>query len=456
MKIHYCKTQLKPIFSASRPLSLIIMAIIIITLLDSPLSTSLNSYAQTSARVTGRPQPTSTNAVIPKASIQWSPKIRPGFFEQVNERYLILNGKSQINNPNFKFFSDQWYQKTHGTVLVVKFTGRNTNPSSVAIKLINVLNAKPGTRQTFKELRLGDTITTLPFAPGDNMQQRHFLISNDVASGYYILNLIVNFGSHLSIVYTGKVFVPAAKTPVGATAHSTTVVRATAKARASATAKATATAGPTIIINCPSTQHFDDNLSKCIDNTPPIPIHICNPNVELCDYVYVPPVLLPPPIPGPSCTIPGQTYDTETASCVTPPHLPFEHCSTSDASGNCLNLPAQKPTTCSDGSTPDANGNCPPTNPNLNQPPCIDNPAVGSICPTSPPPLTSQSQGGQQLCPDGSPPADDGSCPPPPPHTPTQQPVDPCVQDPSAPGCSTTPPSPYSWYGSSNERQEST
>src|SRR5690242_1879953 len=125
MKIHYCKTQLKPIFSASRPLSLIITAIIIITLLASPLSASLNSYAQTSARVTGRPQSTSTNAVIPRASIQWSPKIRPGFFEQVNERYLILNGKSQINNPNFKFFSDQWYQKTHGTVLVVKFTGRN-------------------------------------------------------------------------------------------------------------------------------------------------------------------------------------------------------------------------------------------------------------------------------------------------------------------------------------------
>jgi hypothetical protein len=149
--------------------------------------------------------------------------------------------------------------------------------------------------------------------------------------------------------------------------------------------------------------------------------------------------------------------------------------STPDANGNCFqttNQPSSPsmPQICSDGSTPvngicpttkqlsptcpggsppDANGNCPPTNPNLNQTPCIDNPAVGSICPTSPPPPTQQ----PTLCPDGSQPAADGSCPSPPP--PAQQPVNPCIQDPSAPGCSTTP-TPYSWYGSSNERQEST
>ncbi|MGB8034403.1 MAG: hypothetical protein WCF03_11355, partial [Nitrososphaeraceae archaeon] len=70
-------------------------------------------------------------------------------------------------------------------------------------------------------------------------------------------------------------------------------------------------------------------------------------------------------------------------------------------------------------------------------------------------------------CPDGSPPAADGSCPSPP-LTPQSQggqqsltspPPDPCSQDPSSPGCQPTAPppdntppptSPYSWYGSSS------
>jgi hypothetical protein len=126
------------------------------------------------------------------------------------------------------------------------------------------------------------------------------------------------------------------------------------------------------------------------------------------------------------------------------------------ANGTCP--PSQQPVTCPDGSQPDAAGNCltatlPPANLQA-QPPattCPDGsqPDAAGNCPPPQQPVT---------CPDGSTPAADGSCPPPPISNPAQ----PCIDNPavgltcpSTPQETTPPTSPYSWY-SGEERQKST
>lgn len=313
-----------------KTVTIIVIIILIQALISSPFLASVKVFATTTGASRASTSSTPRGVGVPTASVQWEPKLHPGVFEQVNERYLISKGKSQVNNPNFKFFSDKWYEETHGTVIVVKFTVRNANPSFVAIKLINVLNAKPGTRQTFNELKLGNTITTLPLAADDNNQKRHFLISNDVASGYYVLNLIPTFGDHTSIVYTGKIFVPATKTPAGSSGHSTTVVRSTTKV--TSTAKTTG-----------------GNFSS------PPPLDCPNGARRLADGTC------------PTSPSPGESSGTTSAPIVTAP-------------------------SCPDGSQPAADGSCPlppppdttPPPPDTTPPPCTDGsqPASDRACST--------------------------------------------------------------------------
>lgn len=51
---------------------------------------------------------------------------------------------------------------------------------------------------------------------------------------------------------------------------------------------------------------------------------------------------------------------------------------------NMTSATSTQQSTCPDGSTPAADGSCPP--PPISNPtqPCIDNPAIGSTCPSSP------------------------------------------------------------------------
>jgi hypothetical protein len=307
-----------------------------------PASTTstTKSFSAPTPSITTSTSSTATRSVgIPTASIQWDPKLHPGAFEQVNERYLILKSNSIVHNPNFKFFSDNWYQETHGTVIVVKFTGRNANPPFVNVKLINVLNPKPGTRQTFSQLKIGNTITTLPLAPGDNNQRRHFLIPNDVAGGYYLLDLIPTFGGHTSAVYTGKIFVPATKTPAGST-----VVRSNSKSTTKLIVTPPCPDGAQRLPNgtCPTTPCPDGAQRLPNGTCPTTPPPLCPDGSQPAADGSCP--LPPPPPPPPTTTCPDGSQPAADGSCPLPPPPP-----------------PPPPTTCPDGSQPAADGSCPPS-----------------------------------------------------------------------------------------------
>jgi hypothetical protein len=128
-------------------------------------------------------------------------------FEPVNERYIVQSG-TLINNDNFKFYSDEWHEVAHGDILQARIDG---NPDDMAVKLVKVLNPVERGHQDFKDMRFSNIIITLPLASSYNGQHRNFLVTNDVPSGYYVVNILARFNNQqLAIVYTGKVFIPAA------------------------------------------------------------------------------------------------------------------------------------------------------------------------------------------------------------------------------------------------------
>jgi hypothetical protein len=199
----------------------------------------------------------------PNASVQWSPISAPGTFEQVNERYAVQSG-TLMNNNQFTFFTDVWHNVAHGNILSTRYDSNN-NPSDTIVKFVNVLNPITHGTQNYQDMRFGTTIITPPFSSNDNGQHRNFLITNEVPSGYYIVNVLGKFGGtqNFGVVYTGKMLIPGTSGPATSSTASGTIGNQHSVIR--------------VVVRdgsdpCHPGQAFDPTISECIGNVAP-PTH---------------------------------------------------------------------------------------------------------------------------------------------------------------------------------------
>ncbi|MDP9289171.1 MAG: hypothetical protein M3P08_13375, partial [Thermoproteota archaeon] len=222
--------------------------------------------------------------------MQWSPISAPGTFEQVNERYAVQSG-TLMNNDNFRFFTDVWHNIAHGYVLSTRYDSNN-NPLDTIVKFVNVLNPITHGTQNYQDMRFGTNIITPPFSSNDNGQHRNFLITNEVPSGYYIVNVLGKFGGTFGVVYTGKMFIPGTSGPPSIdNQHSVTRVmqtggsdpchpgqvfdHAVGECIGDAAPPTHAVGGPTGGPTCTAIQHLDPTYHVCVPLGLPFPP---NPN----------------------------------------------------------------------------------------------------------------------------------------------------------------------------------
>lgn len=169
---------------------------------------------------------------LPQLSISWGNSIEHTQFLKTRQVEIPVmfsyigagssssssNSGSTINDPNFKFTVSDWPTVRNGDVIIPIFKSDlySAKPSDVRMQFINVLN--PNQARDFQSMVLGSNIISLPFGTNADGQYRHFLVSNDVPSGYYLVNVNVGFDNeNVDAVYTGKLFIPSAS-------HKTVVV----------------------------------------------------------------------------------------------------------------------------------------------------------------------------------------------------------------------------------------
>jgi len=117
-----------------------------------------------------------------------------------------LGTSSVTNDPNFSFTTAQWPSVSNGNIINIVFGNSSLllQPSSVSVKLTNVLN--PFQSIDFNSMQLGSNFT-LPLFSNDGGQNRNFVVSNEIPSGYYLVDVSTTF-NNFNTVYTGKVFIP--------------------------------------------------------------------------------------------------------------------------------------------------------------------------------------------------------------------------------------------------------
>jgi len=112
------------------------------------------------------------------------------------------------NNPNFAFTTSQWPSVNHGEILNTTFfsTSPSLQPSNVTVAFVNVLNPLQST--DFNSMQLGSSFI-LPLSADDRGQYRNFIVSNEIPSGYYLVNVQSIFDNYnVNSVYSGKVYIP--------------------------------------------------------------------------------------------------------------------------------------------------------------------------------------------------------------------------------------------------------
>ena len=121
-------------------------------------------------------------------------------------------GTSTItNDPNFTFTMSQWPSVFIGYLnIVFGCSSSLIQPSGVNVKLTSILN--PLQSSDFNSMQLGSNAYTLPLSSDDGGQNRNFVVSNEIPSGYYLIDVSTTFNNNFNALYTGKVFIPAATT----------------------------------------------------------------------------------------------------------------------------------------------------------------------------------------------------------------------------------------------------
>ena len=134
-------------------------------------------------------------------------------------RVMELNSSNDLKNSsnviasdsNFGFTTDIWPSVYKGQVLNTIFDSNSSlkQPNYTEVHLVNVLNPHQGINSNISSWQIGNHSYTLPLSIDDNSRYQNFLISKDILSGYYLINVLAGFNeSNLKVVYTGKILIP--------------------------------------------------------------------------------------------------------------------------------------------------------------------------------------------------------------------------------------------------------
>jgi uncharacterized membrane protein YgcG len=172
---------------------------------------------------------------LPKLTIYWGINHQKSEVLKARQIELVLpfdnvigvDKNTTIKDPSFSFTVPNWPLMSPGDHIRTAFSANVGNnlqtlsPSSVKFQLVNILNpanvkdATAGNLNNFDSLKIGTTIKTLPLLSINAGKNRDFLVSSNISSGYYLVNVLVKFPDQsYTTVYTGKVMVESASSTI--------------------------------------------------------------------------------------------------------------------------------------------------------------------------------------------------------------------------------------------------
>ncbi len=366
-------------------------------------SNSMMAFGQNNLSTTANTPPTTTTTTtttnnIPSLSMKWG--LNGEIFQDLKARLVTLpvsfnpdGSNTVVNDPNFSFTTDLWPVINHSASLNTAFGASSMQPSSVAITLKTVLNPTQATN--INNMQLGTTYQ-LPLSAQDAGQLRNFLVSSDIPSGHYLVDVSSNYGN-LDAVYSGKLFI-LSTSPIQPASTLNTVTKIVTN----------------VIDECPKGQILKDGLcsgpsenGKCPSPDQKISNDICSgPPTKGCpeELQQIGNQCVSNPTHVTEC--PDGSEPPENGQCASDP-TPVRICDDGQ--------PPQSDGTCADGSTPKNKQLCDDGQPPQSDGTCADGstPKDDTICDDGTPPENGQCISElvtKQLCDNDEPPQSDGTC----------------------------------------------